>query len=103
MGSKMHLVYVNAPNDSFKSTTELEKKRGNFFAKAGMKLDNVNHVNLICDYTVEEGILNFANKLGADLIAIPTHGRKGLAHFLEGSIGEDIANHAELPVMTFKI
>ena len=38
-----------------------------------------------------------------DLIVIATHGRKGLSHFFEGSISEDIANHANLPVMTFKI
>ncbi|NND11983.1 MAG: universal stress protein, partial [Flavobacteriaceae bacterium] len=38
-----------------------------------------------------------------DLISVPTHGRKGLAHFFEGSITEDIANHSKLPVMTFKI
>ncbi len=55
------------------------------------------------DYTVEKGVLNFANKIGADLIAVATHGRTGIAHFFEGSISEDIANHAVLPVMTFKI
>ena len=42
-------------------------------------------------------------KVNADLVAIPTHGRTGLAHFFEGSISEDLANHANLPVMTFKI
>ncbi len=46
---------------------------------------------------------SYAEKIDADLIAIPTHGRNGLAHFFVGSIGEDLANHAKLPVMTFKI
>ncbi|HAI20102.1 MAG TPA: universal stress protein, partial [Xanthomarina gelatinilytica] len=44
---------------------------------------------------------NFSNVIGADLIAVATHGRKGIAHFFEGSISEDIANHSTLPVMTF--
>jgi nucleotide-binding universal stress UspA family protein len=60
-------------------------------------------VHYISDYTVERGVINFSNTIGADLIAIPTHGRKGLSHFFEGSIGEDIANHSALPVITFKI
>ena len=60
-------------------------------------------VHYVSDYTIEDGVLNFALKMGADIIAIPTHGRKGLAHFFEGSVGEDIVNHATLPVITFKI
>ena len=66
-------------------------------------LDNINSVHYINDYTIEKGILNFANAQGADLIAVATHGRTGLSHFFEGSISEDIANHSALPVMTFKI
>ena len=66
-------------------------------------LDKMKDVHYVADYTVEEGVLSCANKMGADLIIMPTHGRKGLAHFFEGSIGEDVANHATLPVMTFKI
>jgi nucleotide-binding universal stress UspA family protein len=57
----------------------------------------------VSDHNVEEGVINFALKVGADIIAIPTHGKKGLSHFLEGSIGEDVANHAKFPVITFKI
>ncbi|GAA3581193.1 universal stress protein [Snuella lapsa] len=103
MRSKMHLVYVNLPNERFKSTDEIEADVVNFLKKADGNLSRYNNVNYVSDYTAEEGILNFANKINADLIAIPTHGRKGLSHFFEGSIGEDITNHANLPVMTFKI
>ncbi len=38
-----------------------------------------------------------------DVLAIPTHGRRGLSHFFIGSIGEDVANHSKIPVVTFKI
>lgn len=103
MGSKLYLIHVNLPNDKFQSSLEIEKKVVNFFTKAERNLDKMEDVQYICDYTVEEGVLNCANKIGADLIVIPTHGRKGLAHFFEGSIGEDVANHSTLPVMTFKI
>ncbi|WP_445736536.1 universal stress protein [Mariniflexile sp.] len=103
IGSRVYMVYVNLPNDRFKSSIEIEKRVVNFFTKAERNLDKMKDVHYVSDYTVEDGILNLANKVGADMIAIPTHGKKGLAHFFEGSVGEDVANHATLPVMTFKI
>lgn len=102
-GSKMYLVYVNLPNDRFRSSLEIEKRVVNFFTKADGNLDRMEDVHYVSDYTVEAGVLSFSNKIGADLIAIPTHGKKGLAHFFEGSVGEDVANHATLPVITFKV
>ena len=52
---------------------------------------------------LEKGILNFAKETNANLIGMTTHGRKGLAHFFNGSISEDLVNHANMPVITFKI
>jgi len=101
--TNMNIVYVNLPNDRFKSSIEIEKRVVNFLTKAEQNLDRMKDVHYVSDYTVEDGVLNFANKIGADVVAMPTHGRTGLAHFLEGSLGEDIANHATLPVITFKI
>jgi len=103
LGTKMHLLYVNLPSISFRSSAEIEQKAAEFLNLADGNLDEMDNVNFISDYSVEKGVLNFSNKLGADLISVPTHGRKGLAHFFEGSITEDIANHSALPVMTFKI
>lgn len=103
LGSKMHLIYVNLPNESFRSTLEMESKVNSFFKKTEGSLDHYNGVKFFSDYTIEQGILNYANIIGADLIALATHGRTGLAHFFEGSITEDIANHSALPVITFKV
>lgn len=101
--ANMHLVYVNLPGENFKSTAEMEGKIVTFLKKAEGDLDSLSKVTYVSDYTVEQGISNFANLIGADLVAIATHGRKGIAHFFEGSISEDVANHSTLPVMTFKI
>ena len=101
--TKLYLVHVNLPNDRFINSLEIEKKAVNFLTKAEHSLDKMKDVHFVSDYTVEDGVLNCANKIGADLIIVPTHGRKGLANFFEGSIGEDVANHSTLPVMTFKI
>lgn len=103
LGAELTLLYVNLPNENFKSSVEIENKIAEFLNAAHGNLDKLNSVAYHADYTVEQGILNYANKMGADLIAIPTHGRKGVTHFFAGSIGEDIANHSELPVITFKI
>jgi nucleotide-binding universal stress UspA family protein len=103
IGAKLHLVYVNLPGASFKSSTEMETRVADFLKIADGNLDNMDNVHYVSDYSIEEGILNFASIQGSDLIAVATHGRKGLAHFFEGSISEDIANHSALPVMTFKI
>ncbi|MBA6151217.1 universal stress protein [Gelidibacter maritimus] len=101
--SNVHLLYVNVPGENFKSTTEMEKNVANFLMKAEGDMNNLNKVHYVSDYTIQQGIMNFSNLFGADLIVMPTHGRKGLAHFFEGSISEDLANRANLPVMTFKI
>lgn len=101
--SNVHLLYVNVPGENFKSTAEMEKTVANFLMKAEGNMNNLNKVHYVSDYSIQQGIMNFANLFGADLIVMPTHGRKGLAHFFEGSISEDLANRANLPVMTFKI
>ncbi|WP_323788037.1 universal stress protein [Psychroserpens sp.] len=101
--SNLKLLYVNLPGERFQSSTEMEATVANFLEKADGNLNKLNDIHYISDYTVEEGVLNFANIIGGDLIAVPTHGRRGIAHFFSGSIGEDIANHSTLPVITFKI
>lgn len=102
--SEVHLLYVNLPNQNFLSSFEMEEKVVAFLKEADEgDLANLKKVSYHCDYTIENGIYNFSAQAGADLLAIPTHGRKGLSHFFMGSIGEDLANHAGLPVMTFKI
>lgn len=103
LDAKVQLVYVNTPNSSFKSSVEIDQLISKFLKIAEGNLDMFKDVAVVSDYSVEQGILSYANRAGADLIAVATHGRKGLAHFFEGSISEDVTNHSTLPVMTFKI
>ena len=102
-GANVHLVYVNLPNQNFKSTNETNAQIDLFMSVAHHGATPLNEkVIQLDDYSIEEGIYNYAESINADVIGIPTHGRRGLAHFFKGSIGEDIANHASLPVLTFK-
>lgn len=47
-----------------------------------------------------EGILTATKKLGADLIVMGTHGRRGLARALIGSVTEAVVRTAPVPVLT---
>lgn len=99
LSASLHLVYVNIPGDNFLSTKDIYERVTRFLQKSGRGLE----VEIYNDYSVERGVLNYSQSVGADLIGIPTHGRKGLSHFFMGSIGEDIANHSSIPVITFRI
>ena len=95
----MHLVYINTAN-KFKTSEYLDKKMKEFLE--GVEFTNYT-LNVYNAESIEKGILKFAAQKKADLIGISTHGRKGLAHFLNGSVSEDLVNHSKKPVITFKI
>ena len=40
-----------------------------------------------------------AQKWNADLLVVGTHGRKGIAHLLMGSVAEAVARSASMPVL----
>lgn len=101
-GAKMHMLYVNLPGNQFSSTLETQEQMRVFLNKVEMPLNKEN-IEIYNDYSIEQGVLNGAEQLKADLIIMPTHGRKGLSHFFNGSIGEDVVNHSDIPVLTLKI
>ncbi|CAM1347582.1 universal stress protein [Tenacibaculum insulae] len=103
LGCDLELMYVNTPTNDFKSSEELEKEMKTFFKTVNEAAENIEKVKVVSDYTVEKGVLYYAEKSNADIIAVATHGRKGISHFFEGSISEDIANHSKLPIVSFKI
>lgn len=97
--AELNLVMINTPN-SFKSTLVAQEIMDKFVSQFNIKKVSTHIFN---DANVEKGILNFSNYINADLIGMCTHGRKGLSHFFNGSISEDLVNHAVKPVLTFKI
>lgn len=101
--ANLHILYVNLPNEDFLSTPEMEKKAIEFLLEAEGNTNRMKDISFVCDRSIEKGILNFSNVVGADLISVITHGRKGLSHIFAGSISEDITNHSTLPILTFKI
>ena len=99
LGANMEVVFINTPNDEFVSNRDAYQKINKFLTKA----NSAQQVEIYNDYSVEQGIINYGKTILADAIAIPTHGRKGISHMFNGSIGEDVVNHSRIPVITFKI
>lgn len=99
MGAKIHLLHVNTPS-GFKSSSQAKEMMEEFLKGLGAENYTLNVYN---EFSVEKGVLNFAREMNADLVGMSTHGRKGLSHFFNGSISEDLVNHANMPVITFKI
>jgi len=49
------------------------------------------------------GIEEYAQRVAADVVVIPTHARSGLSRFLRTSIAETVATHAFPPVLTYHL
>ena len=99
LGAKMHLLMVNTPS-KFITSAKANDRMKNFAKDFDFSKYTTNIYN---DLNIEKGIMNFSQSIGADLIGMSTHGRQGISHFFNGSISEDLVNHAKRPVITFKI
>lgn len=98
-GAHLHLVRINTLSNFMDDPyvkTELQKQMREYHLK------NVT-LHTYSDVREEDGIIHFAQEIKADLIALTTRGRSGLAHLLGGSIAEDVTNHTKLPVWTINL
>lgn len=97
--ARLHLLKINTIHN-FETTKDSSDAIRNFINDFDLGDFSLNIYN---DVSIELGILNFSKVIDADIIILNTHGRRGLAHLFNGSIGEDLTNHAKLPVLTFKL
>ena len=97
--AKLHLVWVHSVHDispDDKVRENLEK----FASKSGLQNYEIHTERAV---TPDEGIMFFAQDQHMDMIAMTTHGRKGLMHLFLGSVAENVVNHANKPVWTFSL
>jgi nucleotide-binding universal stress UspA family protein len=59
--------------------------------------------SIINDAIPHAGILTYADEIEADMIAMATHHRSGVAHLFLGSVTENVLNHTHLPLWTFSL
>tara|TARA_R110001606_G_scaffold127628_2_gene261967 strand:- start:243 stop:1055 length:813 start_codon:yes stop_codon:yes gene_type:complete len=98
LGCTVCPVYVNLPYDNFISSREFHKKVS-VFAAAG----NSTKVAFIAGHTLEDGLIQYAEDMNADLIAVNASSKKGLSYYWNSSISEDLSIYANLPIMTFTV
>jgi nucleotide-binding universal stress UspA family protein len=96
---KVHLLKVNTPR-AFERSDDSHKAIARFLQRHELKKFTATIYN---DLSIEEGILNFAKGIDADLITMATHGRTGFFQVVNGSLTEDIVNHTNFPVLSVKL
>ena len=97
--AKLYLLKVITPSD-FESTPSSFRLMNDFMVQNSLKNCSVNIYN---SYSIESGIIEFSQETGADLVVIPTHGRTGFSHLINGSLAENLAVHEPKPVLSIKI
>jgi nucleotide-binding universal stress UspA family protein len=97
--AQLHFLYVSV-NRKFlnerKTTLSMEYLVSKFDLKG-------HDVEVYFAETPEEGIMEYIQNYGIDLLTMCTHGRNGFASFFTGSISENMAAYASVPVLTYNI
>jgi nucleotide-binding universal stress UspA family protein len=95
----LHLVYINTPA-LFQNDADSNSLLAEFADHARFSRYTT---SIRADYSVEAGLINFAKETNADMIAMGTHGWKGLAHLVIGSTAENIVNNLKVPIWTLSL
>jgi nucleotide-binding universal stress UspA family protein len=93
LGAQLHLLHVTR-------SSKLEQKRADMedYARAHGLSDY--SLAAITDSDTEEGIKRYAAKVGADMIALITHGRDGIKALFADSVAEKMIRESPVPVLT---
>jgi universal stress protein A len=110
-GATVHLLHVaKVPSQDmdvpvpFNSNPRWERA-------ARAKLERIAHDRLegkvpyqlhVISGTPDDDVVRMAHELDADLVVMATHGRKGLSHFILGSVAERVMREADCPVLTVR-
>ena len=92
-----HIHLVKVYNSEWISANEVKERLEEFAALHGFK-----------DYSVEaakesdevDAIIDYAEKLSADMIALATHHRRGLESIFSGFISKRIVDESQRPIWT---
>jgi nucleotide-binding universal stress UspA family protein len=97
--ARLHIVWINTPLNF--TSDKVTNDRLEAFARRFMLKDYT--INIFNQTNEEKGIVEFAKSIKGDLIAMGTHGRKGISHLLNGSLAEDVVNHYKGLVWTYSL
>jgi nucleotide-binding universal stress UspA family protein len=95
--ARLHILLISTPANFLRDQDAQEAMKD--FATHFQLQDYVFHFRNYFD--VEDGIMEFVTHEKIDMVVMATHARKGLAHLINGSIAEDVVNHASSPIWTY--
>jgi nucleotide-binding universal stress UspA family protein len=98
-GAQLRIVWINTPVNF--ASDKITLARLEAFAKRYKLQYYTTHV--FNHPNEEDGILEFTKFIQGNLIAMGTHGRRGIAHIVNGSVAEDVVNHTDKPVWTYSL
>lgn len=108
--SALKLIHVLAPLhpadpaamwDTLSDEDRKQKVRSFARDKLGeMGYDDI-HIEVVIGDTTSK-IVDYAQEIDADLIVMPSHGRKGVSRFLIGSVAEQVVRLSHCPVLILK-
>jgi nucleotide-binding universal stress UspA family protein len=99
LGATVHVLFINTATRFMRHREGIEALEE--FARHYQLANYELHFETY--YNEEEGIMDFSRHHKAGVIAMGTHARKGLAHLFNGSITEDIVNHVDGTIWTYKL
>ena len=76
IGAEFQVVFINTP-EKFLSNQEMQERAFKFMLHSGVENTDVyDNTAYYCDYRLEHGIYSFSDEVDADMVVIPTHGRR---------------------------
>lgn len=98
LGAKIQIVYVNTPT-YFLETNDILNLGKEYLRE----FSNYSHeINIIDAFKEERGIIQFAENLNADGIAVITAGKSDLMQYFSPSITENLISMTDLPVISIR-
>jgi nucleotide-binding universal stress UspA family protein len=110
-GAELHLLHTvdrvaDAEHSALGDTFADEEIRRRLFVEAAAtrarELGVARVVIHLIDAQPARGILQLAANIQADLVLVGTHGRKGVARFVMGSVAEEVMRKASCPVLVVR-
>lgn len=103
----IHVLTALHPADpaAMWNTLDDEQRKEKVKAFLGEKLGQMGYKNVQIEVKVGDPstqIIDFAKDIEADLIVLPSHGKKGISRFLLGSVAERVVRLSSCPVLVLK-
>lgn len=90
----LHVLLVNTRGNMPAGTEERLEEYARYYRLSNYTL------NIRNNFLEQDGILSFAYETNAGMIAMATHGRRGLSYLVSGSIAEKVVNRVTCPIWT---